>query len=144
MTDTRLLSTHAAQGFAAGFLAVLVFHQGMLGLLHLSGITARAPFSLQPLAPFGVPAVMSAAFWGGVWGIPFTWVERAFPRGAAYWVMATLFGALALTLVAWFVVAPLKGAPAGGGWNFPAVLIGPLVNGAWGFGTALLLRVLRR
>ncbi len=29
-------------------------------------------------------------------------------RGSTYWIWAIVFGALALTLVAWFVVAPLK------------------------------------
>lgn len=127
-------------GFAAGSVAVLVFHQGMLGLLHLAGIAARAPFQFQPVPPLGVPAVLSSAFWGGVWGLVLAGVAPRFPRGAAHWLAAAAFGALGPTLVAWFVVAPLKGLPPGGGWGFPGVLIGPLVNGAWGVGTALLLR----
>jgi len=151
MTDTRLAapsSTPALRrwvyGFLAGFLAVLVFHQGMLGLLHLAGLVARAPFAMQPVPPLGVPAVVSAAFWGGLWGVVLAGVAPRFPRGAAHWPAAALFGAVAPTLVAWFVVAPLKGLPSGGGWSFPGVLIGPLVNGAWGLGTALLLRTFVR
>jgi hypothetical protein len=57
-----------------------------------------------------------------------------------YWLVALLFGALAPTLIAWFIVAPLKGQAIAGGWK-PAVMItGLLVNGAWGVGTALLFR----
>ena len=32
--------------FIAGFIAVLVFHQGMLTILHAVGFTSRAPFPI--------------------------------------------------------------------------------------------------
>src|SRR4051812_33053574 len=88
--------------FAAGFLAVPLFHQPMLALLHAVGVTPRSPYSMQPLPPFGVPQVASQSFWGGVWGIVFALVAPRFPRGPAYWLSAVLFGAFALSLVAWF------------------------------------------
>ena len=87
-------------GFIAGFLAVLIFHQLMLGLLHLIGLTAGQPYAFRPVPPLGIPAVLSAAFWGGVWGIVFAVVHHRFPRGSAYWVAAFLFGAIFPTLVA--------------------------------------------
>ncbi|HYG88017.1 MAG TPA: hypothetical protein VD978_17315 [Azospirillum sp.] len=134
-----------ARGFMAGFVAVLIFHQAMLGILHLIGVTPGIPWAFRPVPPFGVPQVLSLAFWGGVWGIVFVSVEKAFPRdGAGYWIAAGLFGAIALTLVAWFVVAPLKGAPVAGGWQPASMATALLVNGAWGLGTALLLRLLER
>ena len=37
---------------------------------------------------------------------------------------------------------PIKGLPVGAVFAWPGVTIGPIVNGAWGFGTALLLRLL--
>jgi hypothetical protein len=126
--------------FIAGFLAVLVFHQGMFTLLHALGVTPALPFSSRPTPPLGVPQIWSQAFWGGVWGIAFFLAQRYFPRGPGYWIAALLFGAIVLTAVAWFVVAPLHGQPAGNGFALPGLLIGPLVNGAWGVGTALLLR----
>lgn len=52
-----------------------------------------------------------------------------------------LFGAFALSLVAWFVVAPLKGLAVAGGSRPAAIATGLLVNRAWGFGTALLLLI---
>ena len=136
MTASRLI-----RGFIAGFLAVLVFHQVALLGLHHAGI-APAPWNLAPVPPFGVPAVVSAAFWGGLWGIVFVLLAPRFGRGAGYWIASLLFGAVALTLVAWFIVLPLKGQPPGGGIAWPGVLIGPVVNGAWGLGTALLLAAL--
>ena len=87
----------------------------------------------------GVPRVISLAFWGGIWGIVFALIEGRIPRGAQYWVYALLFGAIFPTLVAWFVVAPLKAQPVAGGWQASRMLTGLLINGAWGLGTALFL-----
>ena len=130
--------------FVAGLLAVPLFHQPMLALLHALGITPATPYAMRPLPPFGVPQVLSQSFWGGVWGIVFALVAPRFPRGAGYWVAAALFGAFALSLVAWFVVAPIKGLPVAGGGRPAAIATGLLVNGAWGLGTALLLMALRK
>jgi hypothetical protein len=127
------------RGFLAGFVAVLVFHQVALGLLHLAGITPGTPWRVAPVPPFGVPAMLSAAFWGGLWGILFVLLVARLGWGASL-TAGLFFGAVAPTLVAWFVVLPLKGLPAGG-FTWPGIIVGPLVNGAWGLGTALLLRL---
>ena len=136
-----MAASRIAYGFAAGFLAVLVFHQMALLVLHLAGI-APAPWSLEPVPPLGVPAVVSAAFWGGVWGAIFVLLSPRFGQGPSYWLASFLFGAVALTVVAWFLVLPLKGRPVGGGFVWPGVIIGPIINGAWGLGTALLLTMI--
>ena len=137
-SGTRLLL-----GFAAAFLATLTFHQVGLGVLHLLGITPAVPWSLKPVPPFGVPMVISLGFWGGLWGIVMVAVEPWLARSpGGDWVGATLFGAIFPTLAAWFIVFPLKGLPPGGGFHFPAVLVGPIVNGLWGLGTAVILGLL--
>ena len=92
--------------------------------------------------PFGVPAVFSLAFWGGVWGILFALVQRRFPPSGAYWVAAFLFGAILPSLVALMVVLPLKGRPMGGGWHPPLLLTAFLINGVWGIGTGVILKLL--
>jgi hypothetical protein len=94
--------------------------------------------------PFGVPAMFSLAFWGGIWGVLFTWVQGAFPRRGGYWATSFLFGAILPSLVALVVVLPLKGRPMGGGWHLSLLLTAFLVNGAWGIGTGLILRGLKR
>lgn len=126
-------------GFVAGFVAVLLFHQPVLALLTQIGLAEATTYSLKATGPFGVPQVISTSFWGGVWGVIFAAVEHRFPRGGRYWLYAFLFGAIFPTLVAWFIVAPLKGLPLAGGWQAARMATGFIINGAWGLGTALLL-----
>ncbi|SFF24080.1 hypothetical protein SAMN04488120_101116 [Fontimonas thermophila] len=131
------------KAFVAGFGSTLLFHQGLLAVLHGAGWTARAPWNLAPVPPLGVPSVISLAFWGGLWGIAL-WAVIARSGGARQWVLALTIGALAPSLVAWFVVMPLKGMGPAGGFD-PSILIGALLlNGAWGLGVALIMRLFRR
>ncbi len=136
-------ATRSFFGFVAGFFATLIFHQLMLTLLWAIGFASVRPFPMAATQPLGVPAVISLAFWGGVWGIVFAWVDRAFPPRRGYWVTAFLFGAILPSLVALLLVLPMKGRPMGGGWH-PAVFITAfLVNGAWGVGTGVFLSAFR-
>ena len=128
-----------AGSFAAGFLATLAFHQTVLGLLHQVGLTDRIPFGLERMPPLGIPGVISLAFWGGVWSIALAYAERLLAGRINYLVFSLLFGAIAPSLVSWFVSAPLHGLPVGGGWPLSGVATTILVNAAWGVGTALLL-----
>jgi hypothetical protein len=130
-------------GFVAGFLATLVFHQLTLALLRAIGVSPFSPYSWTPTAPFGIPAVLSLSFWGGVWGIIFALIHGRLGRGAGYWVVAFLFGAILPSLVALLVVLPLKGRPMGGGWQLPLLVTAFLVNGAWGIGTGVFIKALQ-
>ncbi|MEW6665261.1 MAG: hypothetical protein AB1512_08580 [Thermodesulfobacteriota bacterium] len=143
MVDQRYRSVSLLRiflGFVAGFLATLVFHQLMLALLWGAGVAPSPPFSMVPTRPFYVPAVISLAFWGGIWGIFFAFLHERFSRGLGYWVTAFLFGAVLPSLVALLVAFPLKGLPVGGGWQFPLLLTVFLVNGAWGVGSGVFLK----
>jgi hypothetical protein len=136
--SARKLAASLGLAFLAGCIAVLIFHQGVLGLLHALDVTPRAPFDFDRTAPFGIPEVVSSAFWGGIWAVALSLVLRHL-SGPSYWLTALVFGALVLTVVAWFVVQPLKGQPLL--WQPSQVMVGLLVNGAWGIGTAILLRL---
>jgi hypothetical protein len=127
--------------FVAGALAVPLFHQVVLAALNAAGWIARAPFAMTPTKPFGVPQVVSLAFWGGVWGILLGLI-LARRVATSYWLLALILGAILPTLVAAFVVAPLKGLPSGG--NVKLLVVGLLVNGAWGLGTAAIYRLMTR
>jgi hypothetical protein len=96
------------KAFVAGFASTLAFHQGLLWLLYTGGLSPRAPWNMTPVPPLNSPAVISLAFWGGVWGIALWALIRA-SRGGAYWTKALVIGALGPSLVAWFVVMPIKG-----------------------------------
>jgi hypothetical protein len=128
-------------GFIAGFLATIIVHQSALALLHAAGLIQRAAWSMQPVPPFHVPAVISLSFWGGLWGIVMMLVIDRY-RGAKYWIGSLVFGAVLPTLVAAFVVAPLKGQPLPSGWKL--AVAGLIVNGAWGLGTAAFYRLFPR
>jgi hypothetical protein len=130
-------------GFVAGALSVLLFHQGAAALLHALALTPRAPYSMAATAPFGIPQLWSIALWGGVWGVALAATLMQL-RAAPLIVAATLFGAVLPTLVAWFVVAPLKGQPIAAGFAPLAMLVGPIVNAAWGLGTGIGLALFGR
>jgi hypothetical protein len=133
---TTALPRWLVVGFISGALAVLLFHQGSAALLHALDLTPRAPYSMQATHPFGVPQVWSITFWGGVWGVV---LAAALARldGARLLLAALVFGAVLPTLVAWFVAAPLKGQPMAAGFAPAAMMIGPIVNAAWGLGTGI-------
>ena len=128
------------RAFLAGFLATLAFHQGALWLLNQLTGAGRAVWSLAPVPPFGVPAVISLAFFGGLWGILMGYALRS-QRGAGYWLLALIFGAVLPSLVALLVVFPLKGMPFAAGGDTRIWMAELILNGAWGLGTALLLKI---
>src|SRR5258706_751139 len=123
------------KAFVAGFVATLVFHQGLLALLHAAGASPMKAFSMAPTGPLHVPQVISLAFWGGVWGI-LLWLAIARLDGAAYWLAALAIGAIAPSVVALFVVFPLHGLPVAGGWGRKVIVGARLLNGVWGRGGA--------
>lgn len=126
--------------FVAGAIAVPLFHQVALWILNMTGAISRRPFAMTPTEPFGIPQLISLAFWGGVWGLILgIFLSERTPR-VRYWLFALIFGAVAPTLVAAFIVAPLKGQPMAADLRF--FLNGALLNGAWGVGTAAVYALL--
>ena len=124
-------------GFAAGFIATLIFHQGLWYIFNQVGVIPlnRPAWAMDSTPPFEIPAVVSKAFWGG---LVLTSILMHLD-GMSYWAAWIVLGAVALTAVAFFVVPPLKGQPIPALW--PRFFVGLALNGAWGFGTALLLRL---
>lgn len=120
--------------FLMGYVSTLFAHQGLLALMHAQGWVPNAAYSLAPTSPFGIPAVVSLAFFGGLWALPM-WALLKHHPGARRFVGALLFGAVFPTAVALLVVFPLKGLPVAPiSW-----VIGGLLNGAWGLGVAVLM-----
>lgn len=133
----------AVLGFVAAVLSVVVFHQGVVWLLHQGGYTPNIPWSLRPMGPWGVPTLANLCFWGGLWGI----VIALILRGARVPALLTgfLVGVLGAAMVGWTLVPGLRGQPLFAGGNTMALLRSALINGTFGWGTALILtRVFRR
>ena len=107
----------AAAAFAAGFISVLVFHQGVWALYGAAGKAPSPAWNMAPVPPLGVPTVLSSSFWGGLWGIVLAWLLPLAAPSMGYWPAAIILGALLTSLVALMVVAPLKGRPFAGGWS---------------------------
>jgi len=131
-------------GFVAGALATLTFHQLTIWLLTAAGALQGNPYSLRPVGPLGVPQVLNLAFWGGLWGCVFALIADRFPRNWPLWLAGFLFGAIAPTLVGWFIVAPIRGQPVAQGFNPARMWAGPVINGMFGLGTAVFYDLLRR
>ena len=125
-------------GFVLGVVAILTFHQGAIGLMNAYGLVPNPPFRMQPVGPLGIPAVLNAAFWGGVWGIVIFLVTGKLRSDGLRILAALVIGAVGATAIGWFVVAPLKGLPMAQGWNVAALWRAPLINGAFGLGCGLL------
>lgn len=125
------------KAFISGFLATLVFHQGLFGLFYLADVVPAAPFNLSPVPPFGVPAVASLAFFGGLWGIVL-WALLGRLGKLAFWGLMVLLGALGPTAVAMLLVFPLKGMEV----TSQTWVGGLILNGFWGLGVAVFLTLL--
>ena len=130
-----------AVGFVAGFISVFVFSSGAIALYQVAG--APVPFaawSLAPVPPFGVPQTVSAAFFGGLWGIGYAVVERWLTARLGWLAGGTVYGALPL-LALWFLVFPLKGIPVGAGFTAFGLQQGIVLHAAFGLGLAIFFRI---
>jgi len=90
-----------------------------------------------------VPQTLSAAFFGGLWGIVYVAIEPWLTARLGWLAGGLVFGALPL-LVLWFVVFPLKGIPVGGGFTAFGVQLGIVLHAAFGAGLAIFFRFLWR
>jgi hypothetical protein len=133
----------ALVGFVAGALSVLIFHQFGFWVATELGFARARLYNMNPVPPFGVPTIVSAAFWGGLWGIAAAFLVPRLPGtlgGVLGWV---LFAGIIVTLVNWFIVQPIKGQPMGNGFRLPGVVVVPLVYAFWGLGMWVIARRLR-
>lgn len=128
--------------FAAGVFATLVFHQGLFAVLHALGATPMRPYDFAPTPPLGVPRVLSLAFWGGVWAVVlWPWLRRY--TGTRRLLACVVAGAVAPSLVALAVVFPIKQGHFGALGDPKLIVAALLLNGAWGLGVHVGMRLLR-
>lgn len=126
-----------AKAFVSGFLATLIFHQGLFSVFYYAGLVSVEPFNLESVPPLGVPSVISLAFFGGLWGIVLWAVLRSLAT-VPFWLLMVLLGAIGPTAVAMLVVFPLKGLEA----TQMTWIGGLILNGVWGLGVAVFLAIM--
>lgn len=129
------------KAFIAGFVSTLTFHQGLVWVFAHYDIAAFSAWNMAPVPPLEIPAVVSLALWGGVWGIILWFLIRR-AMAAGYYVGATILGAIGPSAVALSLVAWLKDKPLAENLDLHVIGIALALNGAWGLGVAIFMRVM--
>ncbi|MBS3803243.1 MAG: hypothetical protein KGY54_01755 [Oleiphilaceae bacterium] len=122
------------KAFVSGFLATLIFHQGLFAVFYFADVVGSPPFNLTPVPPFGVPSVISLAFFGGLWGV-LIWALIGRMKSLGFWSLSIILGAIGPTTVAMLVVFPMKGIEV----TAQSWVGGVILNGFWGLGLAIFL-----
>lgn len=135
-------------GFIAAALAVFIFHQGMLFIIGQLGWTKSAAWSLAAVPPYGIPRLVNAMFWGGLWGVLFGLIADRMP-GGPYWFKGMIFGLVFTAILgSWLIFSLIKGRPVFSGFfvdfDITRLRNGFLLNSvAFGIGMGLLFQFLR-
>jgi hypothetical protein len=144
-------------GFLAAAIAVLIVHQPIVMLLNSMGYipfkaynmeaVKTAPTALAALfaqAGFkGWPGIFNQVFWGGLWGVVFAFVHHWLP-GRSMLLKGFLFGMLILVFSNWIVLPLIRGTPMFANLVPLGLLMGVIIQGAFGTATALFYSMLRR
>jgi hypothetical protein len=130
-------------GFIAAALAVIVFHQGMILLLHLAGFLPNFPWSMKP-TPNGIPTLLNLMFWGGVWGVIYAAIMPLVPISAT-WLRGLAFGIAGPWLLGNALLVPFfKKLPYFFNMDPQRMVLAALINGCFGIGVALIYAALKK
>lgn len=147
---------NAIVGFIAGAISVLAGHQPVLWLFKIIGwVPQFVPYNMAPFAgalPLatglskmaglaGFPILFNLVFWGGVWGTVFAIVHRFIPGPMI--VRGIVYGAILVIVSNWIVIPTLRGQPLFAGYDPMRLMIGGLLQMAFGAGIAIVYSVLR-
>jgi hypothetical protein len=142
----QLTGRSALIGFIAGALSVLIFHQGMVLILHLMKQVPNFPWNIATFrgGPIPVPVIVNQMFWGGLWGVGFAALGGLIPiahsilRGVVYGLLGPMLLGNGI-LVPFFRKTPYF-------WNFDPtrMVISALIAGAFGAGIAIIHGALQK
>ncbi len=136
---------NVVEWFAAGALAMLLFHQGSVAVLSALGMFPVGPWNVARVPPFGLPALVHGAFFSGVWAVLYVLVlEPRRPADVPLWLAVPLFAAIVPVAFLFLVMAPARGAPLAFGMGGTMVGMVILAHAVWGLGIALLVLAFRR
>ena len=134
-----------AVAWCAGAAAVLTAHQAALWALHQAGWAPWPAYVLAPTRPFGVPAVASAAFWGGVWWVTLDPVVRRARTARGAYGRAAGLGAVLPNAVGVLLAAAGHRFPVAAEVGAGRTLVSAVaVNALWAVTAAALARAARR
>lgn len=125
------------EGFLAGALAMVTFHQPAAGVLHALGAYPVAPFDLAP-RPSGLPGLLNGMLWSGGWGVLFLLLLRLRPT-LPLAPAAIAYCATVPIAFLFLVLATVQGMPIAYGMPAWLALCVVAAHAAWGFGIALWL-----
>ena len=95
-----------AAGFFAATIAVVTVHEIIKAILFQAGLIPLVPWSLSPVPVTGLPHIISAMFWGGVWGVLFVLTYRMIP-GNGPTMKGLIFGIIGPAVLGVFILVPL-------------------------------------
>jgi hypothetical protein len=132
----------AAVGSIAGLLSVFLFHQTTsLLVVTLTGSPAVG-YSLAPVNPLQLPAVLNLVIWAGLWGAVIWPAIKSMPTRWPVVVAAFVIGAIGTTVVGWTITALAQKIVMTFSWG--RIWRGPLNNGMFAVGVALLAPAIAR
>jgi hypothetical protein len=140
----QLTGRTALIGFIAGALSVLVFHQGMVLILHLMKQTPNFPWNMSTFrgGPIPVPVIVNQMFWGGMWGIGFAALGHLIPI-AHNILRGVVYGLIGPALLGNGIIMPFFRKTAYlWGFDPTRIVISCLIAGAFGAGIAVFYRLL--
>ena len=132
------MKTHF-KSFISGFLATLIFHQGLLAVFYVLGVVPNPPYNMNPVGFLSIPSVVSLSFFGGLWGV-LIWKLIKDKVGTKHWLSSFFLGAIGPTAVAFLVVFPLKGIEV----SLIMIPFGLILNGVWGLGVSCFMKLFIR
>lgn len=125
-------------GFLAGVIATVTIHELIKCYLFDAGAIPLKPWDMSPVGPWDVPHIVSASFWGGLWGSILALIFGNQPHGSMT-LRGIVFGLIGPAILGALLWVPLiKGqAPF---FDGEPVLIGSvlLILAGWGAVTAWL------
>ncbi|MCU0646629.1 MAG: hypothetical protein MUF00_01425 [Gemmatimonadaceae bacterium] len=129
--------------FLVAAITTACVHQPLVAVLHALGMTPWIAFDVRPTAPLGVPAVLSAMCFGGLWGVPLGVLARRW-AGRRHGLLLAAVSVASSTVIAGAALAFRRGHGYAD-WHPAGLLAAALViNMIWATVTAWLRRDPRR
>ena len=106
-------------------------------------MTDRTPWSAAAYGPWGVPAILNAVFWGGLWGSVLALTIHRIP-GKSTTLKGLIFGWLVFLFSNCLILPLIKGQPLFYGFEAKRMLSVFIILSGFAIATALIYERLAR